>query len=115
MKIYKRIKKLQKTSSGLTEINSKSSDKLKFAKENFETACKNIIKIKKDLESIQKSITKIKILKNQKLQSQTNLEKKEEVTIENKKTEEISNEKLENLDENNKNSEEEKEILKTNE
>ena len=40
-------------------------EKYKNSKENFEGACKNIIKIKKDMEFIQKTISKIKYFKNQ--------------------------------------------------
>lgn len=73
---------MQKTTAGIEEINQKSNEKYKTAKENFSFACKNILKIKKDLESIQKNIAKIKYFHSQKLQPQ---EKTEETTIKNEK------------------------------
>lgn len=65
LKINQRIEKLRKTSGGITSLNQQSSDKFKQAKENFDTACKNIVKIRKDMEFMQKTIAKIKYLKSQ--------------------------------------------------
>lgn len=77
---------MQKTTAGIEEINQKSNEKYKTAKENFGLACKNILKIKKDLESIQKNIAKIKYLNSQKLQPQINEEKAEENNVKNEKS-----------------------------
>lgn len=99
-KILFSIEKLRKTSLGLSDLSGQSFEKYKFSKENFEGACKNIIKIKKDMEFIQKAISKIKFLKTQKNLgfSGPEIEKNEKVFEEIPKLEEL----LENPEENNK-------------